>query len=473
MPDTTSKNVAPAVLLVDDEAQFLQSASFALRSSGIANVVTCNDSREVLDVLAQREFATVLLDVLMPHRTGRDLLPLIVNQHPGIAVIMVTAVNEIEIAVECIKNGAFDYLVKPVEKVRLVTTIQKAFECGELKRENSRLKQSLLTEAIQQPAAFEEICTCSSTMLAIFRYIEAIAPTALPVLITGETGSGKELMARAVHKASGRSGKFVAVNVGGLDDTLLSDTLFGHEKGAFTGADRRREGLIAQAGGGTLFLDEIGELSPQSQVKLLRLIEERAYFPVGADRAIPTDARIVVATNAAVNAAIDGGSFRKDLYFRLQSHHIEIPPLRKRKEDIDLLLEFFLEKSAAELGKNTPTPPDELSVLLNTYDFPGNVRELRGMVYDAVSRHTGGVLSMETFKSAIYKKGTPLQQPPLAKSDDRPSVNIVFGDKLPTFKDAEQQLLDEALKRAKGNQSIAAQMLGITRSALNKRLSRA
>jgi two-component system, NtrC family, nitrogen regulation response regulator GlnG len=461
---------SPAVLLVDDEAQFLQSASFALRSSGIPEVVKCLDSREALAVLQSREFAVALLDVLMPHRTGRDLLPEIVSRFPSIKVIMVTAVNEVEIAVESMKNGAFDYLVKPVDKVRLVTSVKKAFECAELHRENSRLTRSLLTDTLERPSAFEEIVTRSGPMLALFRYIEAIAPTALPVLITGDTGSGKELFARAVHKASGRGGEFVAVNVGGLDDTLFSDSLFGHEKGAFTGADRQREGMIAKAAGGTLFLDEIGELTAQSQIKLLRLIEERAYFPLGADTALPTDARIVVATNRNLGQEREGSAFRKDLFFRLQSHHLQIPSLCRRREDIGLLLDYFLEKAAGELGRSTPAYPDELEVLLNTYDFPGNVRELKGMVYDALSRHTGGVLSMETFKSRIFRNGpeNTVAQP----TSNAPSGRVLFTDKLPTIKAIEQQLVDEALKRAKGNQSIAASMVGITRSALNKRINR-
>jgi DNA-binding NtrC family response regulator len=467
---TASASSAIAVLVVDDETQFLQSASFALRSSGISNVVLCSDSREVLHCLEKQPFAVVLLDVLMPYCTGRELLPQIVGNYPGTAVIMVTAVNEVEVAVECMKGGAFDYLVKPLDKLRLITTVGKALECAELRSENSRLTRSLLSDGIENPAAFEGIISRSCLMLSIFRYIAAIAPTSLPVLITGETGSGKELIARAVHKASGRSGDFVAVNVGGLDDTLFSDTLFGHEKGAFSGAERRREGLIARATGGTLFLDEIGELTPQSQIKLLRLLEERTYFPLGADNEVRTDARVVVATNATIDTQTGGTSFRKDLYYRLQSHHIRIPPLRMRKEDIEPLLGFFLEKAAAELGKETPTPPRELAVLLSTHDFPGNVRELKGMVYDAVSRHSGGVLSMEPFKSHIYKDGVGADIGPQSNESDT-SSKILFTDKLPTFKEAEQLLLDEALKRANGNQSIAAQMLGITRSGLNKRIN--
>jgi len=310
-------------------------------------------------------------------------------------------------------------------------------------------------------------------MHSIFRYIEAIAPTTLPVLITGETGTGKELIARAVHNASGRKGDFVAVNVGGLDDTLFSDTLFGHEKGAFTGADTRRAGLIGKASGGTLFLDEIGELRPETQVKLLRLIEDHSYYPVGSDMLAVSDARIVVATNAVIDPNAAQSKLRKDLYFRLKSHHVHIPPLRKRKEDIPLLLEYFIEKAASELGKNIPTTPPELAILLNTYEFPGNVREVKGMVYDAISRHSAGILSMNSFKEHIFKNSSAQSsEEPDTSSQQQVCRKVLFSEALPTLKETEQQLVDEALKRSQGNQSIAAQMLGITRSALNKRLNR-
>ncbi len=356
-----------AVLLVDDEAQFLQSASFSLRSSGYTHVTTCADSREALTFLEKGSFSVVLLDMLMPHLTGRELLPEIVSRYPGIAVVMSTAVNDIETAVDCIKAGAFDYLVKPVDKARLITTVRRASEHGALVRENQSLKKRLLCDSIENPSAFEEIVTRSSAMQGIFRYIEAIAATSLPVLITGETGSGKELVARAVHKASGRKGDFVAVNVAGLDDTLFTDTLFGHEKGAFTGADRPRSGLVAKAAGGTLFLDEIGELKPESQVKLLRLLEDRSYYSVGSDVPQRSDARVVVATNASIEPGNPATTFRKDLYYRLQSHHIRLPSLFQRKEDIPLLTDSFLNAASQELGKEPPTPPPELYVLLSTY----------------------------------------------------------------------------------------------------------
>lgn len=458
------------VLLVDDELQFLQSGSFSLRSSGINNVSQCQDSREVMSLLSEQSYSVILLDILMPNITGRELLPEIVKKYPRIPVIMLTALNEVDTAVECMKNGAFDYLVKPVDKNRLITSVKRAIEYSEMKNENSRLKEYLLTNKLEKPEAFEDIVTRNRAMYSIFQYIEAIAQTTLPVLITAETGAGKEMIAKSIHKASGRKGEFVPINVAGLDDNLFSDTLFGHEKGAFTSADSKRVGLIGKATGGAVFLDEIGDLATESQVKLLRLLEERTYYPIGSDTPIPTDARIVVATNANLDTLQAEGKFRSDLYYRLQNHHIHIPPLRDKRDDIQLLVDFFLEQSAAELNKSSITPPPELYTLLETYHFPGNVRELRGMVYDAVSRHKGGVLSMETFRERIRKNSEQAASIPNGQESSRST--LYFPEQLPTIKETEQALVDEALKRAKNNQTIAAQMLGLTRSALNKRLSR-
>ncbi len=459
------------ILLIDDEQQFLQSGSFSLRSSGINNVSQCQDSREVMTLLSEQSFSVIVLDILMPNITGRELLPKIVEKYPTTPVIMLTALNEVDTAVECMKNGAFDYLIKPVDKNRLLTTVKRAIDYSEIRNENNRLKEHLLSNKIDNPEAFENIVTRNRSMYSIFQYIEAIAQTSLPVLITAETGAGKEMVARAVHQASSRAGEFVPINVAGLDDNLFSDTLFGHEKGAFTGADSKRIGLIGKAAGGTVFLDEIGDLAVESQVKLLRLLEERNYYPIGSDVAIPTDARVVVATNANLDTLQAEGKFRSDLFYRLQNHHIHIPPLHERKDDIQILADFFLEESTAELNKPPITPPRELYTLLETYHFPGNVRELRGMVYDAVSRHRGGVLSMESFRDRI-KKNTE-QASSLTDVQVSAGNILYFPEQLPTIKEVELALVNEALERAKNNQTIAAQMLGLTRSALNKRLSRA
>jgi DNA-binding NtrC family response regulator len=459
-------------MLVDDELQFLQSASFALRSSGINNIRKCQDSREVMALLEQQPACVVICDLLMPFKGGKEVLSDIVKTIPGLPVVMLTAVNEVETAVECIKLGAFDYLVKPVDKTRLVTSIKNAIGYYEMKSENSRLRQFLLSDTLGQPAAFEEIITRSRRMQSIFGYVEAVARTSMPVLISGETGAGKEMIARALHRAGGRSGEFVQVNVAGLDDTLFSDTLFGHEKGAFTGAERSRIGLVSKAAGGTIFLDEIGDLKFESQVKLLHLLEERAYYPLGSDMPISTDAKVIVATNRDLGALQTSGAFRSDLYYRLQTHHINVPPLRERKEDIPLLADHFLSAAAAELGKKEPTPPPELYILLSTHFFPGNVRELKSLMYDAVSRHQAGVMPLDLFKEKLGPGAGAGSAGPDVSVQDGFKGGLMRLDTLPTIRDAEQMLVDEALNRSKNNQSVAAGMLGLTRSALNKRINK-
>ncbi len=276
-------------------------------------------------------------------------------------------------------------------------------------------------------------------------------------------------MANAIHKLNLRGGTFIPVNIAGLDDNIFADTLFGHRKGAFTGADQARSGLLEQASGGTLFLDEIGDLSPASQVKLLRLLQDGEYFPLGSDVGKRSDARVVVATNQDIQALQESGKFRKDLYYRLCAHHVSIPPLRERLEDLPVLLDHFLERASETLGKNKPTPPRELLTLLSTYRFPGNIRELQSMILDAVSSHKSGKLSMEAFKFYLRQK-----QPVLDMDSKRlrpgEKLMVSFSERLPTLKQTEQLLISEAMKRAHHNQAIAAQWLGITKQALNKRL---
>ncbi len=460
------------VMMVDDEEQALNSFEMALRSARMNNFIRCQDSREVMALVCGQAIEVILLDLSMPHVSGEELLSMINSDFPEIPVIIITGANDVETAVRCMKHGAFDYMVKPVEKNRLVGGVKRAIDLRTLQRENRLLKAHVLSDKLEHPEAFAEIIHCSASMRSIFQYVEAIAASPWPVLITGETGVGKELVAKAVHRLSNRKGNFIVVNVAGVDDTNFSDTLFGHKKFAFTDAKEARGGLVEKASGGTLFLDEIGDLITASQVKLLRLLQEGEYFPLGSDVAKRSDARIMVATNQDLEALHACGKFRKDLYYRLSDHHIHIPPLRDRREDIALLVQHFLDKAAQMLGKKKPTPPDELVTLLSTYHFPGNVRELEAMVYDAVSSHKSGKLSMDVFKSHITKTypgtDTVSKDPESAKID-----LITFGLQLPTLKQAEQLLVDEALQRSNGNQSIAAGLLGISRQALNKRLRKA
>jgi DNA-binding NtrC family response regulator len=279
------------------------------------------------------------------------------------------------------------------------------------------------------------------------------------------------LIARALHQLSGRSGALVAVNVAGLDDAMFSDTLFGHTRGAFTGADRAREGLITRAAAGTLFLDEIGDLTVASQVKLLRLLQDGSFYPLGTDRPGQSQARIVVATNCDVAESVTAGTFRKDLYYRLRTHHVSLPPLRERVGDLPLLVHHFVEKAAQALGKPAPVAPRALFQLLKTYRFPGNVRELEALVFDAVARHQGSTLSVHSFKEATAGAPPLPESQPQADGSGN-ALAAVFPDPLPTLTETEEALIAEALRRSNGNQGMAAGLLGISRQALNKRLTR-
>ena len=456
-----------SILLVDDEPDWLYSMSISLERAGITNILTCADSRQALQILTDNRVGIVLLDLTMPYLSGEELLCRIAEEHPEVTVIIISGLNQLETAVNCMRSGAFDYYVKTSEEQRIVKGVLRAVREQELQRENLEMRRRILYDRLEQPEAFGAIVTGDKGMRSIFQYIEAVAASSQPILITGESGVGKELVVRAVHKLSGRKGGLVAVNVAGLDDAMVADTLFGHVKGAYTGAGEARSGMVEQAGEGTLFLDEIGDLSLASQVKLLRLLQESEYYPIGSDRPRRMRARVVVATHQDLAARQSAGLFRKDLYYRLRAHHVNIPSLRLRKGDIPLLLDHFLEEASREFGRKKPTLPKELAVLLSTYDFPGNVRELKAMVYDAVSTHQGGVLSMEAFIRAIGER--PANAAPEQAAD--PTGNPYYGmERLPGFTEAIDLLVGEAVRRAEGNQSIAARLLGVSQSALSKRL---
>ncbi len=469
-PSPVTHHPSP-IFLIDDEEQILFSASLLLRSSGIKDIVTIQDSREVMAMLKRQSVACMVIDLTMPHVSGSELLAKVNLEYPEIPVIVMTGVNEIETAVDCMRHGAFDYLVKPVDDERFISAVKRAVELYALKSEVSSLKRHLLEGKLEHEGAFASIVTQSRAMRAIFQYIEVIAPSPLPVLITGETGVGKELVARAIHDLSSRQGQFIAVNVAGLDENAFSDALFGHHKGAYTGADTARAGLIARASGGTLFLDEIGDLKENLQVKLLRLLQENTYYPLGLDVSLQSDARIVVATNCELKQLVLQNRFRKDLYFRLHAHHVEILSLRERKEDIGLLLLHFLKESARSLERKEPAIPDELIPLLSSYHFPGNIRELQSMVHDAVAQHVQGPLSLASFRE-IIRLGNLSSRQSFEKVEERGEYLFDIQGRLPTLQEADEYLISEAVKRADGNQGIAAAMLGITRQALNKRLIR-
>ncbi|MBN2428411.1 MAG: sigma-54-dependent Fis family transcriptional regulator [Deltaproteobacteria bacterium] len=455
---------AAPILHVDDEQAWLTCLGLALERSGaISHILSCNDSREVMKILASQAISVVLLDLNMPYVSGEELLIEIQKSFPEIPVIILTGHNQIETAVKCMKLGAYDFFVKTTEEERLIGGVKRALKMRALETENRQLKNQVEGKGLKNPGAFSGLITQNSQMLALFHYVEAISNSSEPVLIIGESGTGKEMIAQAVHATSRPKLPWVAVNVAGLDDNVFSDTLFGHVKGAFTGAAQNRQGMIDRAGEGTLFLDEIGDLSHQSQVKLLRLLQEKEYYPLGSDRPQKTNARIVAATNKNLALLQSEGSFREDLFYRLKAHQLLLPPLRQRIDDIPFLLDRMLEEAARELDKKKPTPPKELEILLSTYGFPGNIRELRAMVFDAVSIHQTGKLSMNSFRKAIEANREIKELNPGSRHQET---------SFPRLKEMVDLHVAEALRQAQGNQSIAAELLGISGAALSKRLKK-
>ena len=460
------------VLIVDDEANWVRSLSLLLeRSLEINHIRTCQDSREVLTIVEQQQPSLVLLDVTMPYLTCEQQSVKIKETCPELPVIMVSGRNQLEIAVHCMKHGAFDYFVKSSDDQRLLTSIRHALELNSLRDENAQLRESLRSQELKHPEAFAELISDSSSMQSVFRYIEAVAASSEPVLICGESGTGKELVAKAVHHLSTHGGGWVAVNAAGLDDHVFSDTLFGHVRGAFTDAREARAGMVEQAQNGTLFLDEIGDLNQASQVKLLRLIQEREYLPLGSDRPKKTNARFVFATNQELQCRVDQGRFRKDLFHRLNTHRVVLPPLRERPEDIGPLLQYFLSEAAAAMNRPVPATPPQLLTVLRNYRFPGNVRELRAMVYDALSQHHRGTLSCGRFQEHIDRAQEQQQELRFSATVSQTSTRLQFPDVLPTLKEVADLLVDEALQRTDYNQTQAARLLGVTRPALSKRLA--
>jgi DNA-binding NtrC family response regulator len=464
-----SESMFPAnpILIVDDEPITLESVEMVLNSEGINNIILCQDSREVKRILKENEISIILSDLMMPFVSGEEILQYVADNFPEIPVIIITGVNDVETTVRCMKSSAYDYIVKPADENRLITTVNRGIHYRELQNEAATLRRHLLSESLINREPFNKIITQNKKMISIFQYIESVAKSTQPVLITGETGVGKELFAEAIHKSSGREGNFVALNIAGLDENIFADTLFGHLKGAYTGAERARDGLVEMASGGTLFLDEIGDLKQEHQIKLLRLIEAREYFQLGADAPRKSNVRIVVATNRNLKEmSMNKDGFRNDLYFRLSAHQISIPPLRERKDDLPLLIDSFLEEAASEMGKKKPTPPPELVSYLSTYNFPGNIRELKALVYDAVANHKTKMLNLGVFKKYIDENSAPSEGMEVVRAERIKQYEVHSWENLPTIKEITNVLIEEALKRTNGNQSIAARLLGITRQTL-------
>ncbi|CAN2042433.1 Sigma-54-dependent Fis family transcriptional regulator [Candidatus Magnetomoraceae bacterium gMMP-15] len=457
------------IMVVDDENIILSCIEQSLVRAGLNNIITCQDSKLVVEMLESSQVETILMDLGMLHHNGKDLLTMISTKYPEIPVILITGQANIEYVTKCMQFGAFDYIIKPVDKGRLITAIKHAIAFRELKRENKVLKQYYLTDSVKKSdELFSEIITNNKKMLSLFQYVKSISKSMQPVLITGETGTGKELIAKAIHGLSEVRGPFTPVNLAGLDDNIFSDKLFGCKREASMGSDsdENSNGMVEYAAEGTLFLDEIGDLSLSSQAKLLRLLQEGEYLPSGKNLCQKADVRIITSTNRNLWTLQRQGKFRKDLLYRLLTHQVQVPSLRERMDDLPFLIDHFLTQASRALSKKKPTPAKELITLLKTYTFPGNVRELKSMAFDAVTRHKYGVLSMNAFKTHIDRH---LQQNDNSvKQVDM--VCITFPKRLPTLKQSAGQLISEAMKRSNGNQSVASRLLGISQQALSKRL---
>lgn len=453
------------IVIVDDEKEITSSYEIFMRREGHRNYALYNDPLKFLEDLPGLYPAVLFLDLRMPGVSGEELLEKIREERSNTSIFIVSGTEDVETAVRCIKNGALDYLVKPIDKSRFQTAILKGLEVYSVKAELDKVKASLAKSGSAVNPNFSHIITRNKDMRALFSYLEAVAEGVSSVLITGETGTGKELFAEAVHKCSGRKGGYVTVNVSALDENMFNDTLFGHVKGAFTGADRERRGLLMTASGGTVFLDEIGDLAEASQIKLLRVLQNMEFMPIGSDKPQKTTARIIAATHADLAKKVQEGTFRQDLYYRLKVHNISILPLRDRKDDIELLFYHFYKKHTGDSEIDESSVPAELVTSLKMHSFPGNVRELEALVadYTAVfkNRKPSAAEIKRFLRSHNIKTGTSSTETEIFK----------YEGGFPTLKEMELKLIESALEKTKGNQSRAAAMLGISRQALNKRLN--
>lgn len=459
---------ALSVLIVEDDDIVRDAHCAVLETAGIEqDLLTLSDGADVIPTIRSRDVGVVLLDLSLPGTSGERVLASIREENPHIPVVIVTGSDEIGSAVRCMKAGAFDYLEKPVEPSRLVATVRTALEMRSLQIENRLITDRFLGRNREIGPAFRSIVTQDQGMIATFKYAEAIARSPKVVLITGETGTGKELFARAIHRASGRPGELLAVNTAEFDETMFSDVLFGHRKGAYTGAEERRKGIVEAAGAGTLFLDEIGDLGLRVQAKLLRLLESGEYLPIGTDEPSRTSVRVIAATNRDLESAVADGSFRRDLFFRLSVHRVRIPPLREREGDLPLLFDHFLAKAAADIGLPS-VPRYDRGVLsdLEKYDFPGNVRELENLVYDAVSGSPGGTLDGHRFRD-LPRRSAPHTSPETGGSAGQECSGDQFPRDLPSARELQDRLYRAAMERTGGSQSAAARLIGVSQQTLS------
>ncbi|HDR14406.1 MAG TPA: sigma-54-dependent Fis family transcriptional regulator [Desulfobacteraceae bacterium] len=446
------------LLIVDDEKNYLVVLEALLGSEGY-EIMTASGGHDALRLVRESDLDLIITDVRMPGMTGMDLLRECKRIKPEVPVIMMTAYGTIETAVEAMKEHAYDYITKPFENEQLKITVRKALENYRLIKRNKMLSQEL-----SDRFRYGSLVGKSSSMMKIFDLIDKVSRSKASVLITGPSGTGKELIAKGIHFTGDRSdGPFVSVNCGALAETLLESELFGHEKGAFTGAVSMKKGRFEIADGGTIFLDEVGEMSPSLQVKLLRVLQEMSFERVGGTRTIDVDVRVISASNRDIKEDVGEGVFREDLFYRLNVIHIDVPPLRERTDDIPLLVNHFMNKYHSEkTGKRIELAPEVWKVFYS-YSWPGNVRQLENVIERALVLNTG---------SMIRKQDLPEE---LADTEAELDVErlIPAGIPLPTaLETIEEKLIRRALADSGNVQSHAAQRLGITKSLIQHKMKK-
>ena len=438
------------ILIIDDEKNIREGLGAAFEMEGYEVRLAAN-GKEGLDCIAKGDIDLVITDLRMDGISGEEVLRRVTTETPGIPVIVLTGHGSIDAAVDAMRNGAYDFLTKPLNLDRLSMLAKRALERRELSLQHTQLKAE-----VSSAHTLDNMIGKSGEMQKVFTLIKKVAPTKASVLITGESGVGKELVADAIHNLSPRSAhEMIKVHCAALSETLLESELFGHEKGAYTGAEKMQKGRFELAHESTIFLDEIGEVNAGVQVKLLRVLQDHKIMRVGGEKTIDIDVRVIAATNRDMEKEVKEGRFREDLYYRLNVVHIAVPPLRERRDDIPLLLNSFLKEYAKENGKNITGIDNRARALLYKYDWPGNIRELRNCIESAVVMCGGSEI-------------TPEDLPPtVSASIAAPSITIPVGT---TLDDAEKAIICENLAANKGNKSKTADILGIGRKTLHRKL---
>jgi DNA-binding NtrC family response regulator len=445
------------VLVVDDDEGLLLSIKATLVSSGLPEPALVSDSRKVLDLVRKHPFQLILLDLMMPHLSGMEVLENITQEFPNIECVVVSAIDDVATAVKAMRFGASDYLVKPLSSEKLVALVNRTLEKYNLRNELARFGRKKVFSDLKHPEFFADIIAEDESMALVFHQVEAVAGTEYSVVINGESGTGKEMLARVIHNLSRRAAApFFAVNMASFSKTIFEDEFFGHTKGAYTDASRDRRGFFEAANGGTLFLDEITELDPALQAKLLRVIEEREFYRLGSTEIRNVDVRIIAATNRDINEEIIKGCFRADLFYRLNMYNIRIPPLRERKDDILPLARHFLNIHASANKKKIQGLHPELAERLIQYSFPGNVRELENMIAAAVLLEKETSLSLPSFRNLL----------PYYGPERRRHVELL------TLEEMEKRHIQKVLEFTGGNRAQAAKILGINLSTVYRKLEK-